>query len=172
MTLPPEEVIRRARIWGEIFDAKDNRKTVKAIVLKKLKASYKVVLKDWNVEARLVTKKDYKEGDEVSCLIKSANYVSKQIVLKDADYEEEERKILSKILKAKEKNRTMKAQVIGVSNGSLIIDILGQKGVVPPAHIPKKFSDRVSALVGKTVRVKILRVRTNNILASMRINER
>jgi len=105
----------------------------------------------------------------VDVVVNSANYVTKQLTFREANYVMKETEILSKILKAKERHQLMNANVVGVSHGGLILDIMGQRGYIPPSHIPKKYASKVSSLVGKTVKVKILRVRTNNILASLRV---
>lgn len=166
--LSPEEVIERARKWGEIFRYKDEKKPVKAVITKKLKASYKVYIPQWDVEGRLLSKKNYEEGQEVEVVINTANYVTRQLTFKEAEYVHNETEILSRILRAKERNQPITASVVAISHGGLVLDIMGQKGYVPPSHIPKKYSDNVSSLVGRTIKVKILRVRTNNILASLR----
>ncbi len=166
--LSPEEVVERARKWAEIFQYKDEKKPVKGVITKKLKVSYRIYIPKWDVEGRLITKNKFEEGQEVEVVVSSANYVTKQLTFREANYVMKETEILSRILRAKEKHQLMSASVVGVSHGGLILDIMGQRGYIPPSHIPKKYADKVSSLVGKTIKVRILRVRTNNILASLR----
>lgn len=170
--LSPEEVVERAKKWGEIFEFKDEKKPVKAVITKKLRASYRVYIPRWDIEGRLLSRKPYEEGQEVDVIVNTANYVTRQITFKEAEYVHNETEILSRILRAKENNQPITASVIAISHGGLVLDIMGQKGYVPPSHIPKKYSDKVSSMVGKTIKVRILRVRTNNILASLRYGTR
>ncbi len=166
--LSPEQVIERAKKWEIIFDAYDNKKQVKVKIEKKLEKGYIVRILDLDLKGYLKTKKDFNVDDEVLAFITSANYIDKKIELKLSTEMTSKEKNLRILKKAKKNNTTLKAKIINVANSGFEISILGQKGFIPPSHIPKKFWENLNEHIGKEYDVYILRVSKDNILASLR----
>ncbi len=96
------------------------------------------------------------------------NYLTKKIELKPANSKINEKKIFKILKKSKKNNIPIKAKILNVINGGFEISVLGQKGFIPPSHIPKKISENLFSHIGKEYPVYILRVNKDNILASLR----
>ncbi|MCS7244764.1 MAG: S1 RNA-binding domain-containing protein [candidate division WOR-3 bacterium] len=166
--LAPEQIIERAKKWEIVFDMYDNKKEVKIKIEKKVKGGYVVNIVDLDIKGFLKTKKHFNENDETYGIITSANYINKHIELKLSDSLMDKQKILKILRKAKNTNRSIKSRIVNVHNGGFEISILGQKGFIPPSHIPKKISKNLYSYIGKEVEVYILRINPENILASLR----
>ncbi|MEO0197118.1 MAG: S1 RNA-binding domain-containing protein [candidate division WOR-3 bacterium] len=170
--LGPEQIIERAKKWEIVFDAYDNQRPLKVRIEKELKKGYLARILELDLIGYLRTKKKFNINDEVLAIITSANYVNKQIELKLVDVLMDKEKILKILKKAKKLNKPIKARITNVANGGFEILVLGQKGFVPPSHIPKKFSENLYIHIGREYNVYILRANENNILASLReLNE-
>jgi len=166
--LSPEQVIERAKKWEIIFDLYDNQKPISVIVEKKVKEGYVVKLKNLDLVGYLKTKKKLEINQEIEAIIISANYLTKKIELKPANSKINEKKIFKILKKSKKNNIPIKAKILDVINGGFEISVLGQKGFIPPSHIPKKISENLFSHIGKEYQVYILRVNKDNILASLR----
>ncbi|MEO0202117.1 MAG: S1 RNA-binding domain-containing protein [candidate division WOR-3 bacterium] len=166
--LSPEEIIQRAKKWEIVFDAYDNKRDLKVRIEKKIKKGYLVRILDLDLIGYLKTKKKFNINDEVFAVITSADYITKQIELRLSDSLLNEEKILKVLKKAKKTNKPVKAKIINVSNSGFEVLILGQRGFVPPSHIPKNLSENLYIHIGKEFDVYILRVSKDHILASLR----
>ena len=169
--LSPEQIIERAKKWEIIFDLYDNQKPITVIIEKKIKDGYLVKIKNLDLVGYLKTKKRLEINQEIEAIIISANYLTKKIELKPSNSKINEKKIFKILKKSKKNNVPIKAKILNVINGGFEISIFGQRGFIPPSHIPKKISENLFSHIGKEYPVYILRVNKENILASLRQTE-
>jgi|DewCreStandDraft_1066081.scaffolds.fasta_scaffold03044_7 ribosomal protein S1 len=166
--LSPEQIIERAKKWEIVFDLYDNQRPINVIVERKVKEGYIVKLKDLDLTGYLKTKKKLEIDQEVEAVIITANYLTKKIELKPTNSKINEKKIFKILKKSKKNNIPIKAKILNVMNGGFEISVFGQRGFIPPSHIPKKISENLFSHIGKEYPVYILRVNKENILASLR----
>mgnify|MGYP000187186895 CR=1 FL=1 len=169
--LSPEQIIERAKKWEIVFDLYDNQKSISVIIEKKFKGGYIVKLKDLDLTGYLKTKKKLEINQEIEAIIINANYLTKKIELKLANSKINEKKIFKILKKSKKDNIPIRAKILNVINGGFEISVFGQRGFIPPSHIPKKISENLFSHVGKEYPVYILRINKENILASLRQTE-
>ena len=127
--LPPEEVVRRAEVWKEIFDAKDRREPVKVVINRHVRDDiYEVFYKE-TVKGLLKSPRKHIVGEEVEALVVISDYTTKTFRTRLYDPERDRRLRAGDVVECKVKRVT--------SSGGFVVAVGNVQGVVPKKHLGK-----------------------------------
>ncbi len=127
--LSPEEVIRRAEVWKEIFDAKDKREPVKVVINRHVRDDiYEVFYKD-TVKGLLKSPKKHSVGDEVEAIVVISDYTTKTFRTRLYDPERDRRLRVGETVECRVRRVT--------SNGGFVVAVGNVQGIVPKKHLGK-----------------------------------
>jgi len=127
--LPPEDVIRRANVWEEIFKAKDDRKPLRVVVNRHVRDDiYEVLYKDI-VKGLLKSSKKHEAGEEVEAAVVIADYTTKTLRTRLYDPKRDRNLAAGEVVECVIKKVS--------SGGGFIVQIGTIQGIVPKKHIGK-----------------------------------
>ncbi len=127
--LSPEEVIRRAEVWKEIFDAKDRREPVKVVINRHVRDDiYEVFYMDV-VKGLLKSPKKHTIGEEVDALVVISDYTTKTFRTRLYDPERDRRLRAGDVVECRIRKVT--------SSGGFVVTVGNVQGIVPKKHLGK-----------------------------------
>ncbi len=156
--LTPEEVIRRAEVWKEIFRAKDRKEPVEVVVNRHVRDDiYEVFYKDI-VKGLMKSPKEHKVGEKVKVRVVIADYTTKTFRTKF--YQEKPAKF--------KVGDVLTGKVVKVtSKGGLVVIINGHKCLVPRNRIGPALRYPIKDIKRGEVECLILRVEGNRVIAEI-----
>jgi len=154
----PEEVIKRAEVWKEIFDAKDRKEPLEVVVNRHVRDDiYEILYKD-TVKGLMKSPKEHKVGERVKVSVIIADYTTKTFRTKLYQGKPARFKVgdvlTGKVLKV-------------TSKGGLIVVINGQKCLVPRNRLGPALRYPIRDIKRGEVECLILRVEGNKVLAEI-----
>ncbi len=127
--LPPDEVVRRAEVWKEVFDAKDGRRPVRVKINRHVRDDiYEVFYKDV-VKGLLKSPKQHEVGEEVDAIVVISDYATKTFRTRLYDPERDVILKVGDIVEAKVKRVT--------NRGGFTVQIRNLTATVPKRYIGK-----------------------------------
>ncbi|NPA79515.1 MAG: S1 RNA-binding domain-containing protein [Thermotogae bacterium] len=146
--LSPEEVIRRAEVWEEIFKAKDGRRPLKVVINRHVRDDiYEVLYRD-TVKGLLKSPKRHEVGEEVEALVVISDYTTK--TFRTRLYDPSEILTPGDVVEGRVKKVT--------SSGGFVVLVGNQQCIVPKRHLGKAVKYPLRDLKRGKVICRVLRV--------------
>ncbi len=148
--LPPEEVIRRAEVWKEVFEAKDHRRPLKVVINRHVRDDiYEVFYKDV-VKGLLKSPKKHEVGEVVEAMVVISDYTKKVFRTRLYDPRRDRKLTVGAVVEGKVKKVS--------SSGGLIVAVGNVQGVVPKRYIGKAMRYPLKDLKRGTVVCRVVKV--------------
>jgi ribosomal protein S1 len=153
----PEEVIKRAEVWGKIFSAKDKGEPIEVVITKKVKPQIYEILFEDTVRGLLKSPEEHNIGETVKAKIVIADYVKKK--LRTKLYKEE------RVLKV---GSVVRGKVLKVSSGGgLVVSVEGKKVYIPKNRLGPARTFSLKDLKNREVECLILRVDRGKVIGEI-----
>jgi ribosomal protein S1 len=153
----PEEVIKRAEVWGKIFSAKDKGEPIEVVITKKVKPQIYEILFEDTVRGLLKSPEEHNIGETVKAKIVIADYVKKK--LRTKLYKEE------RVLKV---GSVVRGKVLKVSgDGGLVVSVEGKKVYIPKNRLGPARTFSLKDLKNGEVECLILRVDRGKVIGEI-----
>ncbi len=148
--LSPEDVIKRAEVWKEIFDAKDRKEPVKVVINRHVRDDiYEVFYKEV-VKGLLKSPQQHQVGEEVDAIIVISDYTTKTFRTRLYDPKKDRKLSAGDVVEGRVKKVT--------SNGGLLVTVGNVQGVVPKRYIGKALKYPLKDLKRGKVICRVVRV--------------
>jgi ribosomal protein S1 len=148
--LPPEDVIKRAEAWKEIFDAKDRREPVSVVINRHVRDDIYEVFYGEVVKGLLKSPQKHGVGDEVKAMVVIADYTTKTFRTRLYDPQRDKKFSVGDVVEGKVKKVT--------SNGGLLVAVGNVQCIVPKRYLGKAVKYPLKDLKRGKVVCRVVRV--------------